>query len=532
MTEFDGIIVGGGHNGLTTAAYLAKAGLSVAVIERNEVMGGGCSTEEITLPGFKHSTHSNYHFLAEGPVPRDLQLENYGLSYIYPEVQHAMVFDDETAVTIHRNPEATAASFRRFNKRDADRYLELHEMFSVKMRALASQFMYSAPMSVPEIASRVGGKEGEQFLSYGPMTLHEAVDSDFEDEHIRTVFKTFLHAIAQENVPGSGIAFPRLFSRLTRLGLPVGGAVSVARALERFIEDHGGTLIRGAHVDQIMVSDRRATGVRLADGRTLTARRFIASGVDAPQTIRLAGEENFDSEIVEGLKAYKWAGHSLVTLHLALEERPKYKAAAFDSDVDRAFMLLFGVNSGQEIETMFDEIHQGKLPTKLAGNGAGASLFDPSIAPAGKHTAFWWPWAPYALDGDPENWDLRREEIGQELLRQWRHYAPNLEGDVVLGSAVFTPLDIERHDISMVNGSHHLGAYLPQQNGATRPVPQMSQYRTPVDGLYLCAASSHPGGAVSAGPGYNAAGAIAADLGLNRWWPQMAEPRWPSADQA
>lgn len=529
MDRFDGIVIGGGHNGLTTAAYMARAGLRVAVVERNPTMGGGCSTEELTLPGFKHSTHSNYHFLAEGPVPRDLQLHEYGLAYVYPQVQHAMVFDDGTAVTIHRDPEATAASFRRFNAGDAETYLELHRMFSEDMRELANQFMYSAPMPPAEIAQRVRGEYGERFLSYAPHTIHDAVDRDFEDEHIRTLFKTFLHAIAQENIPGTGIAFPRLFSRLTRLGLPIGGAVSVALSLERYIEAHGGTLIRGAHVERILVDDGRATGVQLADGRTLHADRFVASGIDAPQTLQLAGPENFPAEVRDGLGSYIWAKHSLVTLHLALDEPPRYSAADFDPDVDRAFMLLFGVNSGDEINQMFNQIHRKELPSKLAGNGAGASRFDPSIVPAGKHSAFWWPWAPYDLDGDPANWDARRDEIADELLDQWGRYAPNLTGDVVLGRALFTPLDIERHDISMVRGSHHLGSYHPSQNGANRPIPALSNYRTPVDGLYLCSASSHPGGAVSGGPGYNAAGAIAEDLGVEPWWPRLDAPVWPPA---
>ncbi len=528
MQEFDGIIVGGGHNGLTTAAYLARAGLSVAVVERNPEMGGGCATEELTLPGFKHSTHSNYHLLAEGPVPTDLNLARYGLSYIYPQVQYAMIFDDDTAVTIHRDPEKTAASFARFSRKDADRFLEMTRIYSHELHDLAGQMQYNAPLSPTQIAERVTGDLGREFLSYGPLTLHDAVDRDFSDEHISILFKTFMHALAQENVPGSGIAFPRIFSRLTNIGLPVGGAISVAYALKRAVEDFGGTLITGAHVERIDVSDGRATGVTLADGRQLRARRFVASGVDAAQTIRIAGEHNFDAAIVAGLHAYEPAKHALVTLHLALNARPHYAATAFDADVDRAYMPMFGVNTGAEINRMFEDIHQNKLPTKLAGNGAGASLFDPSVVPAGKHSAFWWPWAPYALDGDANNWDRRREEIAEDILSQWRRYAPNLTDDVVLAKALYTPLDTERYDISMVRGSHHLGAYLPKQNGVNRPIPQLSQYRTPVDGLYLCAASSHPGGAVTAAPGYNAANAIATDLGIERWWTPVPEPRYPA----
>lgn len=529
MTGFDGIVVGGGHNGLTCAAYLAKAGLRVAVVERNAHMGGGCSTEELTLPGFRHNTHSAYHFLAEGPVPRDLELHRYGLSYVYPPVQHAMAFRDGTAVTIHRDPKATAASFRRFSHADADRYVELHETFAVELRGLMNQFLYSPPLTPPQIAERVSGPLADELFSYSPLSLHEAVDRNFESEQVRSVFKCFLHAISLENVTGIGSFFPRLFSRLTRLGVPVGGAASVSFALERLVEERGGTLIRAQHVEAITSDANGVTGIRLADGRTLTASRFVASGVDAPQTIRLAGEANFDAKIVDGVRSYKWGRHSLVTLHLALDEKPRYAAAAFDPDVDRAFSVVIGVDSGNDIESMFHEIHEGRLPSRLAGNGACPTQFDPTQAPVGRHAAFWWPWAPYELDGDASNWDARRDEVARELLTQWRRFAVNLDDENVLATAVFTPLDIERHCISMPRGSHHLGAYLPSQIGVNRPTPQLSGYRTPLAGLYLCSSSSHSGGAVSGSPGYNAAGAIADDLGLERWWPSLGLPTWPPA---
>lgn len=529
LERFDGIVIGGGHNGLTCAAYMAKAGLRVAVVERNPVMGGGCVTEEVTLPGFRHNLHSAYHFLAEGPVPADLELERYGLSYVYPPVQHAMVFGDRTAVTIHRDPERTAASFRRFSSRDADRYRELHELFAVQMRGLMNSFMYSSPLTPAETAERLRGPLGEQLLSYAPMSLHEAVDTTFEDEHIRSVFKCFLHAIATEDVPGVGSFFPRLLSRLTRLGVPVGGAASVPRALERLIEEHGGTLIRARHAEQILTDGARVTGVLLDDGSRLTATRFVASGVDAPQTVRMAGEENFDPELVEAVQGYRWASHSIVTLHLALEEPPRYAAAEFDPDVDRAFSVVMGVDDGAELRRMFDRIHEGRLPERLAGNGACMTLFDPTHAPAGKHTAFWWPWAPYALDGDPGNWDVRGEEIARVMLEQWRRYAPNLDERTVLGTFLFTPRDIERHCVNMVRGSHHVGAYLPTQLGAARPVPQLGRHRAPIEGLYLCGSSSHSGGSVSASPGYNAANAIAEDLAIERWWNPVAPPSWPPA---
>ncbi|MBA3842618.1 MAG: NAD(P)/FAD-dependent oxidoreductase [Actinobacteria bacterium] len=522
---FDAVVVGGGHNALTLAAYLTGAGLNIAVVERNAVMGGGCNTEEVTLPGFKHSLHSNYHFLAEGPILADLELHKYGLSYVYPEVQHAIAFSDGTAVCIHQDPEKTAASFARFSRADADRYRILYERFgSDTMRQLINSIIYSDPLSPHELQHKVTGPVADELFSYAPLTLHQAVDRNFEHEKIRCVFKCFLHAIAVENTPGTGVFFPRLFSRIIRLGVPVGGAVSVARALERVVSEKGGTLVRGSHVERILVEGGRAAGVQINDGRVLRARRFVASGVDAPQTVRLAGTANFSSSIVEQIERYDWAHHSLVSLHLALNERPRYAAEDFDPDVANAFSVVIGADSGSQIDHVFNDVARGHLPARLAGNGACPSLFDPSVVPDGKHLAFWWPWAPFALDGDAANWDRRREEISDIMLQQWGEYAPNLTGANVLDQYLFTPLDISRKCINMVNGSHHVGAYTAEQLGANRPIPALGHYRTPIEGLYLCGSSSHTGGSVSASPGYNAANAIASDLGIKPWWTPVARP--------
>jgi phytoene dehydrogenase-like protein len=149
------------------------------------------------------------------------------------------------------------------------------------------------------------------------------------------------------------------------------------------------------------------------------------------------------------------------------------------------------------------------------------------MAPPGKHTAFWWPFAPYALrDGGAAAWDQRRAEITERLLEAWRSYAPNLTADNVLGTFLFTPLDIERSCINMVRGSHHGGAYVPSQLGAARPTPELSQYKTPVEGLFLCGASSHSGGSISGSPGYNCANVISEELQIPRWWTPIPSPQW------
>lgn len=524
---FDGIVIGGGPNGLTCAAYLARAGLRIAVVERNHKVGGGCTTEEVTLPGFRHNLHSNSHSLGSGPVARDLQLERYGLNYVRPEVKHAVAFSDGTAVSIHQDVERTVKSLARFSRSDADRYRELHEKFVVKMRPLFIQLNYSAPLTLDELRSRIKGPLADEFLTYTAVSLYEAVDRNFHHERVRFAVKCIAHAGGLENVPGSGEYFPGIMARLTGSGYALGGASALTNALGRVVEECGGTLICGSRAVEILVEGGRVTGARLADGQVLRATRFVASGVDAPQTVRMVGEDSFGPEISQKVKQYQWAGHSLVTLHLALNQAPDYVAAKFDPAINHAANLFIGADTTEELERSFTDIKAGEIPSRWIGNGACYTLYNPSMAPEGKHAAFWWPFAPYAFrNGGAEAWDERKGEITHSILTTWRSYAPNLDQRNVLATYLFTPLDIERRCINMVRGGHLVGAYRPSQMGASRPTPELAQYRTPVEGLYLCGASSHPGGSVSGAPGYNCANAICDDLGIPPWWTPVPSPQW------
>ncbi len=172
----------------------------------------------------------------------------------------------------------------------------------------------------------------------------------------------------------------------------------------------------------------------------------------------------------------------------------------------------------------FEQCRRGEFPDHPMGNGACNTLFDPTYAPAGKHVAFWWPFAPYALPDGPEGWDRRRKEYTERLLDVWRGYAPNLGSDV-LAAHLYTPLDLERRIPNMVRGAVRMGAYVPSQLGINRPHPSLADNRTPIEGLYLCGSSCH-GGGVNGAPGYNAANAIATDLGLTRPWTPVPPPEW------
>lgn len=526
MARFDGVIVGAGHNGLTLGAYMARAGLKICVLEATPRIGGGCSTEDATLPGFRCNLHSNFYIAFNtSPLMRDLELHRFGFSYIEPPVQNGVAMRDGTALTIHKDIEKTCASIARFSRRDAESFRHLNETYAVKMRPFFTSLLYNPPLAPDEIKTRLTGPEGREFLAHAPLDLFQAVDRHFEDQRIRTLFKLLMHVTTGENVPGTGLIFPMILASITHLALPVGGSASFSHALARLIEAGGGVVRTGAEVREIVVEANRATGVRLADGTRIEATRFVASGIDAPGTMHLAGPQHFPAPVREKLDNWHWGDHSLVTIHLALDAPPAYAAAKFDPDIDRAFNVFFGFDDTEQVIRCFEQCRNGEFPDWPMGNGACNSLFDPTYAPQGKHAAFWWPFAPYALRGGPEEWDRRKQDVTARLLEVWRGYAPNLTADNVLATFLLTPIDIERGNSAMQRGAVRLGAYVPSQLGINRPHPSLAKNRTPIEALYLCGSSCHGGGA-NGGPGYNAANAIVADLALARPWTPVAAPEW------
>jgi phytoene dehydrogenase-like protein len=526
MPTYDGIVIGAGHNGLTLAAYLSRAGLKIAVVERNPRIGGGTSTDEPTLPGYRFNLHSNFFIgFRHAPLMRDLELYRYGFSYVEPAVQQAAAFRDGSCVVVHKDLDATCASLARFSKRDAGSFRDLYRLYE-RMRPLLTSLHYNAPLPIDQLRDRLSGPQGREFLSHAEHDLFSGVRRYFDDDRIRTLFTSLMHVITAESEPGAGIVFPAIFANVTELALPVGGALSLAQALRRIVEAAGGAVLTGSEVKEIQVRNGRASAVRLANGETLEAKRFVASAIDAPATMRMAGEELFPDDIRKKLNAWHWGKHSLVTLHLALRERPRYRSAAFDPAIDDAFNIFFGMDDIDQVARCFRDCAANRLPDVLMGNGACNSQADPTYAPADGHVAFWWPFAPYAVDGDAQNWDRRKDEYAQRLLGVWRDYASNLDDANVRARFLFTPLDIERLNANMVRGAVRMGAYVPAQLGTNRPHPSLSGTRTPIEGLYLCGSSTGNGGGVNGAPGYIAANAIVDDLRLERPWTRVPPPEW------
>src|SRR5712691_7826804 len=497
MADFDGVVIGAGHNGLALAAYLSRVGMRIAVLERNGRIGGGSSTEERILPGYKLNLHANFYMgIGFCPLLRDLELHRYAFSYIEPPVQQPAVFR------------------------------ALWQTYCEDMRPLLVSLLYNAPMPREQLIDRLSGPKAKELLSHAQHDLFSVVRKHFVDERIRTLFTSYMHVITTENVAGAGIVFPAIFANIARFTLPVGGAVSLVNALTRVVEANDGEVITGADVKEIKVENGRATGVKLADGKFIGGKKFVASAIDFPSTVDMAGAELFPEPVREKAKAWHWGNHSLVTLHLALRHAPVYRAAAFDPDMARAYNIFFGMDNIDEVASCFDDCAAKKFPKVLMGNGACNTLFDPTYAPPGQHSAFWWPFAPYSVDGGPQEWDRNHADYSQRILDYWRVYASNLDGNNLFGSTLFTPLDVERLNVNMRQGAVRMGAYVPNQLGINRPHPLMPGSRTPVEGLYLCGSSSGNGVGVNAAAGYIAANAIADDIKLKRIWTQVPAPEW------
>lgn len=528
--EYDGIIIGAGPNGLTLAAYLAKAGLKVLLIEKRFEIGGGLATEQVTIPGYLHNTHAIYMPMADyAPAFQDLELDKiYDLKFIYPSLVMAIPFSDGCFLGIYSDPEKTCQSIAQFSKRDAEAYRELYHRFQWMMDEYLAPATYMKPK--PTFEAVVEMEHSEVGLAIGEVRLKSPkalIEEWFEDDRVRALmlYATCMWGL-EYDLDGISFLVPLLLDRAAKYRLVAGGSHHLAHLLYKFVVEHGGRVLTSQMIQRIIVEDGVATGVELADGRVFKARHFVASSIDPQQTfLKLIDPATLDDAFVQRVKDWQWEEMSLFDVHLALTEPPNFKAAANNPELNQAFIYVVGYESEEGLINHWEAIRRGEL---IAGgfNCCFPSVHDPSQAPKGRHTGRISQHAPYNLkDGGAEkwySWELR-EEHARRCLEVLQRYAPNINEDTILWHHVSTPLDIENKFADMVRGSIKQGAYTPLQMGYMRPNEYCSEYRTPIKNLYVCGASVYPGGLILLGGGYNCANVIAEDLGLDKWWwePEM-----------
>ena len=277
-------------------------------------------------------------------------------------MQQAAAFRDGTGIVIYKDLDKTCASLARFSKQDAETFRRWHT-YCEEMRPLLVSLLYNAPMPREQLVDRLSGPKAKELLSHAQHDLFSVVRKHFVDERIRTLFTSYMHVITTENVPGAGIVFPgdlRQYRELHAAGRRRGDAAACARADRRGRRrrDRHRRRRQGHHGHQ-RPRHRRDS---LADGRTINGGKFVASAIDFPTTVQMAGEELFPEPVREKAKAWHWGNHSLVTLHLALKNPPAYRAAAFDPDMSRAYNIFFGMDHIEDVASCFDDCAAKKFP--------------------------------------------------------------------------------------------------------------------------------------------------------------------------
>ncbi|MEI2640269.1 MAG: NAD(P)/FAD-dependent oxidoreductase [Microthrixaceae bacterium] len=520
--SYDAIVIGAGHNGLCTAAYLARAGLKTAIVERRHEEGGGVNTEEPLRPGFRFNLHAQFmEFFDIMPMIQDFDLESLGLRTIVPEAQAGIAFaDGRPPVILHRPDllDRTHASIARYSRSDADTYVDL------KRRAQAIQQMLAVGLYNPPTAQgdatqamileSVFGDIGitSHFATKSPKVV---IDELFETDELRALlYRCCVEFGFPVDQTGTGAGFLTFVMwTMANWKLVLGGTHTLAKAMTQACYREGVELIENNSVSGIIIEDGRAVGVHTRTG-DIRATKCVASNANVQQTLLdLVGEENLSELWIKRAKAFRSGpSHVLGTPMFCLHDAPDYLSAAHDPEINRTFYTLVGYESARECIDYIRDAYMGRMPSPGAGLWVN-SLWDRSQAPPGHHSATGWYFLPPASDLSAEEWAHVRATFNDRFLARWREAAPNMTPGNVIEHRVHTPDLMERKNM-ILEGDFSNGEFSPDQMGINRPFPEASQYRAEIEGLYFCGPSSYPGGGVHSACGYNAYKTIAEDLDL------------------
>lgn len=522
-SDWDVIVIGAGPNGLMTAAYLARAGLRVALIERRYEIGGGLATEEILFPGYYSNIHAVYHMMTDFmPALRDFDLKQHGVVWIKPNQQTSMVFEDGTSIQLTRMLEDTVDSFHKFSTNDAVAFGEVMRVWRKLAREVVAPATYIPPMAPFDLIEAMQRTElGQQMLDVTEQSPLELITENFENDKVRALllYVSCMWGL-DPNESGVGFFVPLLLDRGMNKAYCQGGSHKLGSALGKEVLRNGGVILDSSQVNKILVSDGRVTGVELWEGRTLYA-PVVASSLDPETTfVDLVGRENLPETLEEDVDRWELDKWSYTTVHVATNEPPEYISR--DPSVRDSFMTIVGIESTEQLLAHWAAVQAGDIDMDaFGGHTTWQSQYDGHLSRVpGKHVSFFQMHAPYGIPG---GWEARRDAMGDAMLEKWRRVAPNMGGDNILMTATETPEDIEIRMPNMRRGSIKHGDYNPLQLGYYRPNQDCSGSDTPIEGLYVCGASTYPGGLVVGGPGYLAAGKIADDMGVERWWKPTPE---------
>jgi phytoene desaturase len=518
-SDYDAIIVGGGHNGLTCAGYLQRAGMRVLVLERRPIVGGAVCTEEL-IPGYQIDVGSSAHIMIHlTPVVRDLELERYGLDYIdmdpfafYP------LPDSSGAISFYRDIERTCESIARVAPRDAEAY----RRFMAFWRPI-NEGVFDAFLNPPSMLRLFGGVAKGQALSgqlRGSIETVRRLFSSYGQLIVETFESPAMRAAmtwlaAQSGPPPDELGAGDFFGWHTMIHQsgakhPRGGSGMLTQAMARSLEAAGGTVRLDAPVRRILVRNNRAVGVELRDGERIAAPLVISNAHVVTTMLDLVGAEHLPGDMAARVRNIRIGNGFGMTVRCAAAALPDYLAAPSGGrphESHHGLQLL--CPSMDYVRAAYLDYLRGRPSRDPAVIAMTFSAIDPTVAPAGKHSVFLWAqYFPYELAGGA-NWDDMREQVADRVLEVLYSYAPNMRG-AILDRVIQTPLDLERR-LGLLRGNvMHIEMSLDQMF-FFRPLPELAGYRTPVRGLYLTGASTHPGGGVFGASGYNSARVVLAD---------------------
>lgn len=516
---YDIVVVGSGHNALSAAAYLASAGLSVKILEKNDWYGGGVVTREVTAPGFKHDLHSTGHiFIQANPLILNDELglmSKFGLEYVKPEAYFGCIFEDGSSLVTYTDLDKTCAAIAEHSPRDAVAY----HLFVEKCQRMLSLFtmgLFNPPSSYGSFMAVLDqSPEGRDVIGEMHRSSYDIITSIFENDKVRMHFLKWAGESMQgPEVKGTGINL-YLMCGLTHThpnGLPVGGSGALSDALVRCIEHHGGELMTGCNVKKLITSGGRATGVVLDNGQEYHAKQAVIGSIH-PHLLNDFIDGDLDENLQLNLKRVQPASYSAMNTHYALKEAPIYKAGP---EIGNCFAVETHRGNLMKMREMFDDLRYGRIPKDLSLLAITNTNHDPSRAPNGQATLYLYHFMPYDLaEGGASRWDDIKDEVADRLLEELQSVTTNMGSDNIIARYVDSPLDVERQTPSFQRGDIlGAGMYLDQLLGR-RPTPEIADYTVPgLDAFYLCGPFMHPGGGVIGG-GRPVAIKMMSDLGID-----------------
>ena len=516
MQTFDIVVVGGGSNSLTAAAYLAKAGKSVLVLEKNDQCGGGVVSTEIA-PGFIHDPHAGgFYGCVSNPTLSvdELGLKSkHGLELIEYDISFSTVFDDGATIIAYSDLDKSCEEIAKFSEKDAETFRDF-VMEARTFLPLLNRGAFTPPLPMSKFIGLLETSVvGRRLLENLFVSCFDLIDRKFESEHVKIhMFKWCAEGMECPEMKGTGMLLYNLLALAFDINPVVakGGAYGLTASIIRAIEAHGGTVRTGAQVTKIKVSGGRANGVFVGD-------EFIAAKDAVIGSIHpwMLGEiiPAIDEDIAASARRTFLSGYGAITQQIALEKAPEYAAGPEFAQSMGCEFVEVGLEG---VRRFYDELRYGHIPkSHLSPLAIQANAKDPTRAPEGKYSLYLYHFAPMVLaDGGLGGWEDQRQSYGDAIWETYKKYCTNIDDSDIIARQIECPLDHHNHSASMINGDIiGIGTQLGQLLGR-RPTPELAQYNVPgIEGLYLAGPFMHPGGTVLLG-GRATAIKIYKDLGI------------------